>query len=165
MPVKPPDDQANRTELAGQHELADRIIASMTDLAGALGRLNDLIAQQLGIAATDLLCLHVLNRAGATTAGALSVQLGRTTGAVTHMIDRLEQAGYVRRRADPQDRRRVLVEALAPGLERIASYYDGIDVRSRRLLATFSGEQLAAIHAFLAGSYDSAAAECDRLIR
>ncbi|MEV4186829.1 MarR family transcriptional regulator [Streptosporangium canum] len=157
MSVKPQDDQPN--------ELANRIIASITDLAGALGRLNDLIAQQLGIAQTDLLCLHVLNRAGASTAGALSSQLGRTTGAVTHMIDRLEKAGYVRRKPDPHDRRRVLVEASAPGLERIASFYDGIDARSRRLMATFSDDQLTAIHTFLAGSYESAAEECDRLIR
>jgi DNA-binding MarR family transcriptional regulator len=156
MPVKPQDDQ---------NELADRIIASMTDLAGALGRLNDLIAQHLGIAQADLLCLHVLNRAGASTAGALSVQLGRTTGAVTHMIDRLEKAGYVRRKPDPRDRRRVLVEALPPGLERIAAFYDGIDARSRRLMTTFSGDQLATIHTFLLASRDSAAEECDRLIR
>jgi DNA-binding MarR family transcriptional regulator len=156
MPVKPQD---------GQNELANRIIASMTDLAGALGRLNDLIAQHLGIAQTDLLCLHVLNRAGASTAGALSAQLGRTTGAVTHMIDRLEKAGYVRRKPDPQDRRRVLVEASAPGLERIASFYDRIDARSRRLMASFSGEQLAAIHTFLLGSYESAVEECDHLTR
>ncbi|GAA5192279.1 hypothetical protein GCM10023322_51540 [Rugosimonospora acidiphila] len=157
MPVKPQDDQTN--------ELANRIIASMTDLAGALGRLNDLIAQHLGIAQTDLLCLHVLNRAGASTAGALSSQLGRTTGAVTHMIDRLEKAGYVRRKPDPKDRRRVLVEASAPGLERIASFYERIDARSRRLMDTFSGDQLAAIHTFLLGSYESAAEECDHLIR
>jgi DNA-binding MarR family transcriptional regulator len=162
MPVKPNDD---RDEHDDRDELAHRIIASMTDLAGALGHLNDLIAQQLGIAQTDLLCLHVLNRAGACTAGALSAQLGRTTGAVTHMIDRLEKAGYVRRQPDPQDRRRVLVEALAPGLTRIASFYDGMDTRSRRLMAACSGEQLAVIHAFLLGSYESAAEECDQLIR
>jgi hypothetical protein len=59
----------------------------------------------------------------------------------------------------------VLVEALPPGLERIASFYDGIDARSRRLMATFSGEQLAAIHAFLLGSYEGAAEECADLIR
>jgi DNA-binding MarR family transcriptional regulator len=81
------------------------------------------------------------------------------------MIDRLEKAEYVRRRPDPRDRRRVLVEASAPGLERIASFYEGIDARSRRLIATFSGDELAAIHAFLLGSYESAADECDRLVR
>lgn len=146
-------------------EPADRIIASLTDLAGALGRLNDLIAQRLGIAQTDLLCLHVLNRAGACTAGALGSRLGRSTGAVTHMIDRLEKAGYVQRKPDPQDRRRVLVEAFAPGLERIASFYEQMDARSRRLTATFSDDQLTAICAFLQGSYDSTVEECDRLIR
>jgi DNA-binding MarR family transcriptional regulator len=157
MPVKPQDDQTD--------ELANRIIAAMTDLAGALGRLNDLIAQHLGIAQTDLLCLHVLHRAGASTAGALSSQLGRTTGAVTHMIDRLEKAGYVRRKPDPQDRRRVLVEASAPALERIASFYEGMNARSRRSIADFSDDQLAAIHTFLLGSYESAAEECDHLSR
>ena len=157
MPVKPQDDQTD--------EPANRIIAAMTDLAGALGRLNDLIAQHLGIAQTDLLCLHVLNRAGASTAGALSSRLGRTTGAVTHMIDRLEKAGYVRREPDPRDRRRVLVEASAPALERIASFYEGLDARSRRSMATFSDDQLATIHTFLLDSYESAVEECDRLIR
>lgn len=157
MPVKPHDDHAD--------DLADRIVVSMTDLAGALGRLNDLIAQHLGIAQTDLLCLHALNRAGASTAGALSSQLGRTTGAVTHMIDRLEKAGYVRRQPDPGDRRRVLVEASTQGLERIASFYEGLDVRSRRLMATFSDDQLATIHAFLLSSYEDAAEECAQLIQ
>ncbi|MEV4898551.1 MarR family transcriptional regulator [Nonomuraea sp. NPDC055795] len=157
MSVKPQDDHAG--------ELADRIVTSMTDLAGALGRLNDLISQQLGIAPTDLLCLHALNRAGASTAGALSTQLGRTTGAVTHMIDRLEKGGYVRRLPDPQDRRRVLVEASASGLERIALFYEGIDARSRRLMTTLSPDQLATIHAFLRSSYEDAVEECDHLIR
>lgn len=162
MPVKPPPDHDDHDD---RDELANQVIASMTDLAGALGRLNDLIAQQLGIAQTDLLCLHLLNRAGPCTAGALSARLGRTTGAVTHMIDRLEKAGYVRRKADPQDRRRVLVEAAPPGLARIAAFYEGIDARSRRLLAAFSNQQLSAIRAFLQGSHESAAEECDRLIR
>ncbi|MCW2863717.1 MAG: hypothetical protein JWP48_5425 [Actinoallomurus sp.] len=81
------------------------------------------------------------------------------------MIDRLEKAGYVRRKSDPQDRRRVLVEAWAPALERIASFYEGIDARSRRSMATFSDDQLAAIQTFLLGSYETAAEECDHLIR
>ena len=38
--------------------------------------------------------------------------MGLTTGAVTRVIDRLEQAGYVRRVPDPADRRRVIVEVV-----------------------------------------------------
>ena len=42
-----------------------------------------------------------------------------TSGAMTNRIDRLEQAGLVRRKADPEDRRKVLVELTPRGLKRI----------------------------------------------
>ncbi|MGN9842479.1 MarR family winged helix-turn-helix transcriptional regulator [Nonomuraea sp. H19] len=157
MDVKPQDEQADA--------LADRIVLAMTDLAGAMGRLNDLIAQQAGVGPTDLLCLHTLNREGASTAGALSARLGRTTGAVTHMIDRLEKAGFVRRRPHPEDRRSVMVEAVPEALGKIASLYEGLDSRSRRLMSEFTTEQLETICAFLDGTRDNAVAESDRLTR
>ena len=42
--------------------------------------------------------------------GRLGELTALTTGATTRMVDRLEQAGYVRRVPDPADRRRVIVE-------------------------------------------------------
>ena len=42
-----------------------------------------------------------------------------TSGAMTNRIDRLEEAGLVRRKADPEDRRKVLVELTPRGLKRI----------------------------------------------
>lgn len=47
---------------------------------------------------------------GAMPAGRLAELTGLTTRAVTGIIDRLEQAGYVRRTNDPKDRRRTIVE-------------------------------------------------------
>ncbi|HEY7130982.1 MAG TPA: MarR family transcriptional regulator, partial [Candidatus Limnocylindrales bacterium] len=61
---------------------------------------------------------------GATTAGRLSEITGLTSGAVTRVIDRLEQAGYVRRIPDPADRRRVIVEVVP---ERVASIQSTLD--------------------------------------
>jgi DNA-binding MarR family transcriptional regulator len=43
-------------------------------------------------------------------AGRLAELTGLTTAAVTSIIDRLEEAGYVRRTNDPKDRRRTIVE-------------------------------------------------------
>ncbi|MCC5576971.1 MarR family transcriptional regulator [Microtetraspora sp. AC03309] len=143
--------------------LADRIVLAMTDLAGAMGRLNDLVAQRVGVGPTDLLCLHTLNREGPSTAGALSARLGRTTGAITQMIDRLQRAGYVQRRPHPEDRRSVLVEAVPDALGKVAALYAGLDTRSRRLMSEFSAEQLATIHAFLAASHQNAVQESDLL--
>ena len=66
------------------------------------------VAIRFGLSESDVEALEVLLDSGAATAGRLSELMGLTTGAVTRVIDRLEQAGYVRRVPDPGDRRRVL---------------------------------------------------------
>lgn len=45
-----------------------------------------------------------------STPGKLARRQGLSTGAMTNRIDRLEQAGFVRRLPDPDDRRSILVE-------------------------------------------------------
>ena len=69
-----------------------------------------LAAERLGVSATDLHCLNIIESNGGVTAGELARLSGLTTGAVTGVIDRLERIGYARRVADPADRRKVNVE-------------------------------------------------------
>jgi DNA-binding MarR family transcriptional regulator len=57
----------------------------------------------------DLKCAELLVRSGPMTAGQLARATGLTTGAITGIVDRLEQAGWARRSADPGDRRRVII--------------------------------------------------------
>ena len=49
------------------------------------------------------------------SAGELAEEMGLSSGAMTNRLDRLEEAGLVRRIADPDDRRGVLVEPTAAG--------------------------------------------------
>ena len=63
------------------------------------------IAIRLGLSESDIDALELLIDTGAATAGKLSEVMGLTSGAVTRVVDRLEQAGYVRRVTDPADRR------------------------------------------------------------
>lgn len=65
---------------------------------------------RMGLNPTDGKCLSVLRETGPITAGEMAEITGLTTGAITGVIDRLEQHGYVRRAADAQDRRRVVIE-------------------------------------------------------
>lgn len=67
-------------------------------------------AKAVGLGATDLYALNILDLSGAMTPGELGARTGLTTGPTTRLIDRLEQAGYVRRAPDPGDRRKVVVE-------------------------------------------------------
>jgi DNA-binding MarR family transcriptional regulator len=79
-----------------------------------LGVANDIadqaVADYLGINRTDARCLDIIERLDAVTAGKLARERGLSTGAVTTVLDRLERSGLARRRSDPDDRRRVLVE-------------------------------------------------------
>src|SRR5947199_8239075 len=78
------------------------------------------VADRLGLHVSDLRCLNILLDAGSLPAGEIGERTGLTTGAVTRMVDRLEQAGYVHRGPDPADRRRVIVSPVAERLATIA---------------------------------------------
>ncbi len=87
-------------------ELNDEIRRSQV----ATDRYDEAVAQAIGANRTDMRCIDILEREGAIAAGRLAEQAGLTSGATTTAIDRLERAGFAWRRADPTDRRRVLVE-------------------------------------------------------
>ena len=59
-------------------------------------------ADKIGINATDLNCLNILSFSGHMTAGELARATGLTTASITGVVDRLEEAGFVTRRARPE---------------------------------------------------------------
>ncbi|SEG43426.1 DNA-binding transcriptional regulator, MarR family [Nonomuraea solani] len=127
---------------------------SSTDLSRAFRRymsamvLNSLAAAEAaGLNATDYYALNLLDLTGPLTSGELATQTGLTTGATTRLIDRLEQAGYVRRSPDPADRRKVMVESAGTpeGLDEV------LKGTRRRLAEVFAGcsqAELATLHGY-----------------
>src|SRR5438105_13746129 len=77
------------------------------------------VADSAGISSSDLECLDFLNLEGRMTAGRLAEITGLTTGAITGVVDRLEQAGFVCRERDADHRRKVFI---APAPENIAKF-------------------------------------------
>lgn len=76
-------------------------------------------ARLLGINETDTRCLEILLQDLPEAApGALAARLGLTTGAVTTMLDRLEQIGFITRSPHPSDRRKTIVRATPVAAER-----------------------------------------------
>ena len=92
-----------RAQLAAAFGAAIRRTGSLMQLMGQAA------ADQIGINATDLNCLNILSFSGQMTAGQLAKATGLTTASITGVIDRLEEAGYVRRERDTADRRRVVI--------------------------------------------------------
>ncbi|MGW3263049.1 MarR family transcriptional regulator [Streptomyces sp. NPDC001056] len=78
-------------------------------------------------------------------AGDLAARAHVTTGAVTGVLNRLERAGYVTRRPDPTDRRRVRVAAVPGAVDRVQAMYAGHHRRLAALLTDHTPDQLAVI--------------------
>ncbi len=106
------------------------------------------VAGVLSLHITDHKCYDLISRFGAMPAGRLGELTGLTTGAVTGVIDRLEEAGYVRRTDDPKDRRRTIVEPIRnKKLERkIEVIFNPLHERMHKLLSSYSDSKLAFLH-------------------
>jgi DNA-binding MarR family transcriptional regulator len=105
---------------------------------------HQVVADTVGLYITDHQCLHFIHWHGAMPAGRLAELTGLTTGAVTGIIDRLEKAGYVRRKNDPEDRRRTIVEpVLNKKLERkLEMIFASLHEKMHNLLSSYSDSEL-----------------------
>lgn len=121
--------------------------------------LGQTVAIRFGLSESDVETLEQLIDVGATTAGRLSEITGLTSGAVTRVIDRLEQAGYVRRVPDPADRRRVIVEVVPEKVAAIQSTLDRVTRAGAEEIGRYSDAQLALIADFLSKMEQVAKAE------
>ncbi|MEV4225663.1 MarR family transcriptional regulator [Streptomyces bobili] len=122
-------------------------LSAMDDLIAASLVGQQEMAQRLGLNVTDLTCFGYVIQAGEDllTAGDLATRVHVTTGAVTGILNRLERAGYVTRRPDPQDRRRVRVAAEPTAVARVYALYEPYYTRLNTLFADYSPEEIAVL--------------------
>lgn len=109
------------------------------------------IAQQVGMGANDLKCAEILIRLGPMSAGELGEKAGLTTGAITGIVDRLENAGWAKRMADPNDRRRVIIHPGPQDTATVTGLYDSYMRSLTALLERYSDPELALITEFIEG--------------
>jgi DNA-binding MarR family transcriptional regulator len=90
------------TDEPGRAQLLAEVTAEAPRQGASAVRLSIAVAHQLGMPLADLQCMGLLAD-GPSAPGDLAARLGLTSGAMTKVLDRLEQAGYVTRAADPSD--------------------------------------------------------------
>ena len=77
---------------------------------------------------------------------------GLTTASITGVVDRLEEAGYVRRDRDPRDRRRVVIRlVLETALRDVASVFLPMMRDWQQMAARYSDDELRLIVGFYDG--------------
>ncbi|MFC4529221.1 MarR family winged helix-turn-helix transcriptional regulator [Sphaerisporangium dianthi] len=108
------------------------------------------VAEQLGLGASDSQFMTLLEVHGPLTPGRLAELTGLRTGTVTGVLDRLEQAGFIRRDRVPGDRRKVIVSRDEEQIQRrIAPLYAGQGARVSAILDEYDTAQLRLIAGFM----------------
>jgi DNA-binding MarR family transcriptional regulator len=123
----------------------------------ARDQMRSALASGAGISPTDLDALEHLEAAGPLTQRELGTRLALTSGAITMLVDRLERAGWVRRRPHPSDRRSVLVELSARAAERAPAGLAAYHARIKAIAAGVPAAHQVAVASFLQAAAEAAA--------
>ncbi|NCY15868.1 MAG: MarR family transcriptional regulator [Actinobacteria bacterium] len=95
--------------------LDEQLCFALYAASTAMTRVYRPLLEELGLTYPQYLVLLVLWEKGPIRLGRIADALGLATHAVSPIIDRLEEAGLVRRVKDPEDARAVLVDLTKAG--------------------------------------------------
>ncbi len=106
--------------------------------------LHQAIAQSVDLNATDTKCIDLIlsGPAGSVTAGWLSDMTGLTSGAITHILDRLEKRRFIERVRDSEDRRKVFIHVRPESLEPLTPLYQAVGKAYLDLAERYGDEEL-----------------------
>jgi DNA-binding MarR family transcriptional regulator len=134
-----------------RRELLQKVYALGRVMSTQTVFLHQAIAQSVGLNATDTKCVDLIlrNDPPQVTSGWLAEKTGLTTGAITHIVDRLEKAGYIERDRDANDRRKVLLRVRMENLAKLAPRYEQIGEAYMEIIEEYSNAQLQLICEYL----------------
>ena len=134
----------DRKKLLEDFELLGRQMSTATIL------FHNALSEALGLSAVELKTIEILDRLGPLTAGEMALRTNLTTGAITNLVDRLEARKLVERRADPDDRRKVIVHLTNnKTLARIGSMYDSLGEAWQQLCDSYTTAELELMSDFM----------------
>ena len=129
--------------------LAD-IDQALRDQAGRVLVVHQAIADRFGLGPSDLKAVDLASRAGrALTAGQIAEATGLSHSAVTALHDRLERQGFIERRRDPADRRKVVVVSTGKREAELALAFQPLFHTTQRVLNRYSTAELELLAGFL----------------
>src|SRR5208282_5447000 len=128
--------------------------------------LHQAIAQSVGLNATDTKCIDLILRGpgGSVTAGWLSDMTGLTTGAITHILDRLEKRQFIERVRDARDRRKIFIRVRPESLEPLTPEYEAMGIAYMNIVKRYSTSELKLICDYLEKTFEVSERELAEMI-
>jgi DNA-binding MarR family transcriptional regulator len=136
---------AGRTPVRSKHGIIRLINRVRVELIDALDR----ELAQFDISAAQLIVLASVANQEAGSASGLCKSISYDPGAMTRMIDRLQQKGLLRRVPNAEDRRATNLELTAAGRALYPQLTAAKEVVSTQFLRGFSADEVRLLEAFL----------------
>ena len=126
-------------------ELKQRALLAVRDYGVNLMHFRNAMNEWAGLNATDMECLRLLAQKGVATPSELARHTGLTSGAATAMLDRLEKAGLIERRPNPDDRRGSLIAPERSSAAKMAGWFESARNAQDELISSYSESELETI--------------------
>ena len=129
-----------------------QVTARLTRVGAHLARRQDAVFGRFGLGRGEVGALSALRVAGSPyrlSPTHLAKGLMLSSAGITSRIDRLERRGFVRRLADPNDRRGVMVELTDEGLGAVDSAVAALTISDQQLLARLEPDEIAQLESIL----------------
>jgi DNA-binding MarR family transcriptional regulator len=131
-------------------QLEKLMSADMRAVTAQSDRVGRYFARQHDVSGNDfhaLLHVMVAETAGTPlTMAQLRQRMDVSPAAITYLVDRMIDAGHIRRETDPADRRKALLRYEASGMELAHGFFTPLGVHLRAGLADLPDEDLEAAH-------------------
>lgn len=132
---------------SSRSELESMLSADLRTLTAESDRISRLFAALHHISNNDFdALLHVMvaeQTNSPLTLRELRDRLGMTAAAVTYLVDRMVEAGHVRREPHPADRRKVFLRYTDGGLEVARTFFAPLGMRTHQALESFTDDDVA----------------------
>jgi len=123
-------------------DLKKRALMAVRDYGIHLTLFRNAMSEWAGLNVTDMECLRLLFIKGTATPSELARHTGLTSGATTAMLDRLEKAGLLERRPNPDDRRGTLIVPEKSSADKVASWFESARKAQDELVSSYSESEL-----------------------
>ncbi len=126
-------------------DLKTRALMAVRDYGVQLTLFRNAVSERQGLNPTDMESLRFLFLKRVSKPSELSRVTGLTSGATTAMLDRLEKAGFIERRPNPDDRRGTLIVPSPAGAQKAAAWFASARQAQDELMSSYSEAELAII--------------------
>ena len=149
-------------------DLEKLMSADMRAVTAQSDRLGRYFARQNDVSGNDfhaLLHVMVAETAGTPlTMAQLRQRMDVSPAAITYLVDRMIDAGHVRRESDPADRRKALLRYENSGMELAHAFFAPLGVHVRSALAELPDNDLIAAHRVFSALIDAMSTFEDELV-